>query len=327
MKTFTFEGRRISRIALGTASFGGQKLDVEKSFEVADAAREKGVNVFDTARVYGFNAPCGRQGYSEYLVGRYLRERGCRDEIFLVTKGGHPPVNDRNISRLDRKNLEFDVEKSLEDLNVDSIDLYFLHRDHPQMDLAEVMETLHGFVQKGYVKALGASNWRPNRIAWANEYARTHGLTPFAASQVEWNMARFDDRGNTFDLTQFAMRDRDVEDYRRSGLLVMCYTSQAHGLFSKMQEAGGYDALAAAGGLRKYTDPDNRRRGEAVEALCRKYGISPAALGMAYLTSYDFPVMPIISCSRIEQLLDSLSAPDVELTEEDFHLLLGDYQC
>ncbi len=327
MKTIQFQGRELSAIALGTTAFGS-RYSAEQAAEAIDFVRSQGVNVIDTARVYGYNAPGGGFGYSESIIGQYLAGRKDRESLFLVTKGAHPPMEDRAFNRLTEKDLRFDLEQSLRNLKTDYVDLYFLHRDNPQMDMAEVMGTLHDFVKKGYVRAIGASNWRFSRIMEANAYAADHGLTPFTASQIEWSMAKYDESENPGDKTQFAMKPEEIPLYRESGLLVMCYTSQASGLFSKIIAAGptaaeGYDALKASGGLKKYQDPDNRRRAVAVEQLCAKYNVSPAAIGVAYLTGMGSAVMPILGSSGIAQLADSLSAPDLKLTEEDYRLIEG----
>ncbi len=327
MKTIQFQGRTLSAIALGTTAFG-KHYSAEQAAQAIDYVRSQGVNVIDTARVYGFDAPGGGFGYSESMIGQYLAGRSDRDQLFLVTKGAHPPMEDRAFNRLTEKDLRFDLEESLKNLQTDYVDLYFLHRDNPQMDMAEVMETLHDFVKKGYVRAIGASNWRFKRIMEANAYAAEHGLTPFTASQIEWSMAKYDESDNPGDKTQYAMLPEEIPLYRESGMLVMCYTSQASGLFSKIMAAGataaeGYDVLKANGGLMKYKNPDNRRRAIAVEQLCAKYGVSPAAIGVAYLTGMGSSVMPILGSSRIGQLEDSLSAPDLRLTEEDYRLIEG----
>ena len=105
-------------------------------------------------------------------------------------------------------------------------------------------------------------------------------------------------------------------------MLVMCFTAQAHGLFSRAQTLGGYDKLAEADALGKYKDPANRQRIEAALWLCRKYRVSPAALDVANLTSQDFPVIPVLGCSRLEQMQESLSAPNLTLNAEDYYALL-----
>lgn len=321
MKYWEWQTKRVSRIALGSTNFG-EPMSVEESWRVMDYAREQGVNFFDTARIYGYwYKEGGRNGYCEKVMGDYMTNRGCRNEIYLVTKGAHPPFEDRGVSRLTPQCLREDLEGSLRDLGTDHIDLYFLHRDHPDMDLPAVMETLHAFVKEGKVLALGASNWHYGRIREANEYAEKHALTPFCTSQVEWSMAKLAD-GTAGDKTQVVLTPEEYEAYRKSGLLLMAYTSQAHGLFSKALAAGGYESLAAAGKLGKYKDPANRHRVEAALSLCRKYGVSPAALAVAYITGQGFPAVPILGCSRLEQMKDSLSAADLVLQPEDYKLIL-----
>ncbi|MBQ7916477.1 MAG: aldo/keto reductase [Firmicutes bacterium] len=321
MKNLTLQGRSVSQIALGSTNFG-EPMSIEESWQVMDYARSVGVNMFDTARVYGeWYKNGGRTGYCEKVLGDYMKARGCRDEIFLVTKGAHPPLLDRFQSRLTAECLRSDLEESLVDLGTDHVDLYFLHRDHDTMNMAEVMEQLHEFVQEGKVRAIGASNWRFERIMEANAYAKEHGLTPFTASQIEWSMAKFDESGNS-DATQMALKPAEYEQYKNSGLLLMCFTAQASGLFSKAKNYGGYDELVQAGRLGKYKDPANKQRVEAALELCEKYNVSPAALTISYLTSQGFPVMPILGCSKLSQLQDSLSAPDLAMSAEDYEKIL-----
>ena len=109
----------------------------------------------------------------------------------------------------------------------------------------------------------------------------------------------------------------------------MCFTAQANGLFSKAAAVGGYEALARQeknsgkrGLTGRYQDPDNVRREETARRVCRQYGITPAALTVAYLTSQDFDVVPILGCSRLSQMEDSLSSPDFQLSEQDYREIL-----
>ena len=204
MKQFAWQGRQVSKIALGSTNFG-EPMSISESWRVMDYAREQGINFFDTARIYGYwYQDGGRNGYCEKVIGDYMRSRGCRNEIYLVTKGAHPPFEDRSASRLTPECLREDLEGSLRDLGTDHIDLYFLHRDHPNMDLPAVMETLHDFIKEGKVLSLGASNWHYDRIVEANAYAKKHDLTPFCASQVEWSMAKLAD-GTAGDRTQVVL--------------------------------------------------------------------------------------------------------------------------
>ena len=320
MQHLAFLNREISRVAIGDGAVVKPASEAD-SFRLLDLAFEKGINVIDTARVYGLTTPFGA-GYSEEALGRYFRSRSSRNDWFLVSKGAHPPVSDMTMNRLTRTELTKDLDSSLKALGTDRIDLYFLHRDNEKKDLPELMETLDGFVKSGRVGAIGASNWRLENILKANAYAEAHELTPFSASQIRWNLLKFDDATGP-DPTTKAMREDEVDGYRASSLLVMCYNSQAKGILSRALAAGGYEALKASGGLGSYTDPDNRRRIEAALRLADELGVSPAAVALAYLTSQDFPVMPILGCSTADHLNDALSAPDLKLTDEQLALLDG----
>ena len=151
----------VSIIGMGTAEFGGRHPE-GLARDLLDAYVSLGGNLVDTARVYGdFATP--RNGESEKIVGRWMEDRGNRREIFLSTKGGHPPFHDMHRSRLSPEEIRGDMAASLEDLRTGYVDIYFLHRDDPSRPVGGIMETLHGLVEDGYtpktVKRKSASPW------------------------------------------------------------------------------------------------------------------------------------------------------------------------
>src|SRR5439155_22772323 len=123
-------GRDLSVLVLGTASFQHAPPDV--SLELFDAWRELGGNVVDTGRQYG-NA--------ESIVGRWLRERGCREDVVVVTKGGHYD-EETGRPRVAPGDVDADLEESLAALGVGAGDLYLLHRDDPTRPAGEIVEHL-----------------------------------------------------------------------------------------------------------------------------------------------------------------------------------------
>ena len=134
----------MSKIVMGTDYFG-VNIPEDTAFALLDKYIALGGNTIDTARVYGkAPAPDPDEAYanSEPIVGRWLTSRGCRDKIFLVTKGAHPSMKDMNCRRLDRASIDSDVAMSLHELNTDYIDLYFLHRDDPSRPVEEIIDTL-----------------------------------------------------------------------------------------------------------------------------------------------------------------------------------------
>lgn len=150
-----------SVICLGVAEFGLGITD-DESFAMLDAFATAGGNMADTAHVYAAWLPDG-QGESERALGRWLRSRQPRD-FFVATKGGHPNLADMSIARLAPECIAQDLNESLERLRQDSVDLYWLHRDAPQVAVGEIMDALNEHLRQGCVRALGASNWSVARI-------------------------------------------------------------------------------------------------------------------------------------------------------------------
>ena len=160
--------RKASAIILGSGGLGtGERL--EHTFATLDAYVAIGGNWIDAARIYG-NPP----GDVEKAIGEWLRARRCRDQIILATKGAHPPFQDMHAGRLDRASIRSDLAASLEALDVENVDVYYLHRDDESRPVGEILETLNAFVEEGRVKLLGASNWKTARLREANAVSYTH---------------------------------------------------------------------------------------------------------------------------------------------------------
>ena len=116
---------------------------------------------------------------SEEVIGRYMQERGNREQLVILTKGAHP---DQTGPRVNKKAIQADLSDSLMKLGTDYIDLYALHRDDPSVSVGEIIEVLNEHVRSGVVRAIGVSNWSWQRIKEANEYAAANGLVGFSFS-------------------------------------------------------------------------------------------------------------------------------------------------
>lgn len=293
-------GKAAFPIILGSTAFGMDEL-LDKSFEHMDAYRSFGGNWIDTARVYG-----RMLGDSERAIGAWLRERKCRDEIIIGTKGGHPPFENMHSGRLDRENLRFDMEESLSNLGVSGVDVYYLHRDDVSRPVGDILETLNGFVEEGKTKILGASNWTAARIREANDYARAHGLHGFEANQPMWSLAKCI---KEYDDTLVQMDSELWEMHRQENLMCTPFSSQAKGYFMKL--ANGTLSPKAA---ERYDGDENRAIYARLCALSEETGLSIASLQLAYLTCQEFPVFPIVGASSAAQIYELRAAAEAILT-------------
>ncbi len=301
----------IAKIAMGTTTLvEGKELSL--NFEMLDYYLDCGGNCLDTARRYGF-------GESEKRIGRWMKQRQNRHQIFISTKGAHPIGQDMHVPRLSRADIDQDLEESLTDLGTDYIDLYFLHRDDVNRPVSDIMETLHRHVKSGKIRAIGASNWSVERIEQANRFAKENGMTPFSASQIKWS---FSEPLPPSDDTLEIMDQKVYPWYLKEQMPVFAFSSQAKGYFTR-RNAYGLDKPVSLGQFSwvSLDTPENRRRAARIDKLSRDLGVSIASLVLAYLTNDPLPTIPIIGCGSMDTLRDSLSQPDLILTDEQLRYL------
>jgi aryl-alcohol dehydrogenase-like predicted oxidoreductase len=170
-------GLLTSIVGLGCNNFG-RRLDVDGTRAVVDAAIDDGVTFFDTADIYG-------RGASEEYLGEVLQGR--RDEVVLATKFGMD-MGDGKGPRGGRAYIAEAIDASLRRLRTDVIDFYWYHQPDGVTPIAETLAALHGLVQAGKVRAVGASNFDAGQLDEADAVAREHGFTPFTAVQNEYSL-------------------------------------------------------------------------------------------------------------------------------------------
>lgn len=287
-------GRKLSRICLGCAPYG-TRLSEDEAFEIMDRYYAAGGNVFDSAHLYS-------AGHSEKILGKWVRLRGVREDVFLCTKGGHPDPSNP-IPRINEKELKRDIEQSLERLGLDCVDMYFLHRDDPSKPVEEIMPVLDSFVKSGKAKALGASNWTAERIRQANDFAEKNGLCPFTFTQIMHSGAKINKEG-VADKTLVVMDDNEKRAYLDSDMVIMAYTSQAQGLFSHLQRMGWQELPERL--REQYMNPVTVARAEKILEIARETGLSPTAISLGYLLNDALDSMPIIGAYSLPRLEESL---------------------
>lgn len=319
MQFYQFQGPGHTAFSVSKIVMGGYGMGDEKSPSLScsllDYYISQGGNCIDTARRYGF-------GISEQTIGQWMQQRRNRSHLFLCSKGGHPPKEDIHISRLSRKEIDSDLEESLRDLGTDHIDLYFLHRDDVSRPVSDIMETLDRHIRSGKILAIGASNWSTERIEQANRFALENGLTPFSASQIQYSLAETTPAMLRDDTLQ-TMNPNAYQWYLKEQMPVFSFSSQCGGFFPRYLAHGDRETDPRQHKWAKFLTPQNQQRAARLAQLNRETGYSVSALALAYLTSQQVPVLPIIGCGTLETLQDSLSAPDLILSPEQIAFLEG----
>ena len=313
--TLTNTDLKVSRVCLGTGSLG-KVVPTDESFAIMDAFVERGGTFFDTGHYYANWLP-GEKHTSEKTVGAWLRRIGGKGNLVVATKGAHPEFERLDVPRVTPHDIVADLNSSLDLLCLDTIDLYWLHRDDPGQSVGPIMETLNEQINLGKIRFLGCSNWQPGRIREANAYAYDHQLRPFVASQIFWSLAV--PNPTTVKWDQAAMDDEAEAFYPTAGMSVHAYTSQAKGFFSKAN-AGGVESLKPA--LRQAFENDQSvARLRRAQHLANQLGIPLSAIILAWVTSSPLHGVPLIGSLSIEYLEDSLADCDLDLTADQLEYL------
>jgi len=303
---------RVSQICLGSAEFGST-LTQKEAFNLLDAFVAEGGNFIDTAHVYSDWIP-NTKSTSEKFIGEWVRKSGMRDDVMIATKGAHPLLTSMNVSRLSHEDIEIDVSESLEYLQADVIDLYWLHRDDVAIPVGEIIEALNEQVWLGNIRYFGCSNWTSSRIQEALIYAADKNVDGFVANQPLWSLAVADMKAIP-DHTLVGMDDEGLAFHKRTQMAVIPYTAQAKGFFSKVERSGS--AGLSEGDRKIYFNDVNSRRLLRVQELAKKYAVSVNDIALNYLISQPFTTIPVVGCKTVEQLKSSLKAVDVILTSDE----------
>ena len=315
MEYRTIQGvdKPVSRLLFGTAS--PLFTPGMAQFDLLDAAFAAGINAFDTARVYGL---------AEKSLGLWLRERGNRDQVVILTKGAHPDPDGRK--RVTEKDIREDFAVSSSLLGTDYVDIYLLHRDDPDQDAGVIVEILNAMHAEGKIGAFGGSNWTHERIQEANEYAYRKGLLPFTVSSPHYSLARQREDpwgGGCVSLTgdeSKAARDW----YRANQMPVIAYSSLGRGLLTgKIRSADEPRAaeLLDSFAMKGYGTPDNFRRLARCEELAARKGCGISQLAMAWLYRQPLNTFAVATMSSPKRIQENADALNVELTEAECRYL------
>ena len=311
----------ISKIVLGTSSLHTvwRKLGEEGTFAYIDRYRELGGEIIDTGRTYGGETDQISFGLCESILSRYMKSRRCEGSLRIITKGGFPDLDTRDLHmvrfRMTREAVLGDFYTSYDRLQKGPIDIYLLHRDAPEKPVAYLMDLIHEIAQTGLVRVIGVSNWSLDRILEGNAYARSRGQTEIAVSELMWSYA-YTDVVARRDATLSIMNPALYRQYLEHPIPIISFSSQARGLFSMLYR-GAYRWEEVAEKNSWYAFPENEVRWHKIRTYCDRTGQNPAAVALAYLTSNPVACAPIVGCQTEAELSDSLSDPDLTLTEAE----------
>ncbi|WP_183192904.1 aldo/keto reductase [Brevibacillus nitrificans] len=301
-------GLKVSSVSLGTMAFG-RWIGEKESAEVLDAALDAGINLIDTADVYGRGMDLGnplQTGESEEILGKLLQ--GKRNEIVLATKVNGRVGNGVNDAGLSRYHIIRAVENSLRRLRTDHIDLYQVHRFDPQTPLEETLRALDDLVHQGKVRYIGASNFAAWQLAKAHGVSERLGLHRLESIQPEYSIIS---RQIEQELLPFAESE---------AVGVIVYSPLGRGLLTgkyRQGEAPPQGSRGAAGEQRLLTLLEQERHYQIVEELkplAEERGWTLPQLALAWVLNNPVVTSAILGASRASHVTEAIRALDKPLS-------------
>lgn len=328
-------GLQVSALCLGTMTFGEQN-DQHQAFALLDQAIAGGINFLDTAEMYPIPPSAEKMGQTEALLGRWLDQRGCRDQVVIASKVSGPgrdwlPYIRGGDNHLDRVGIHAAIDASLRRLRTDCIDLYQLHwperrtnyfghlgytwDDEPEaVTLLETLEVLDDLVRAGKVRQIGVSNETP----W--------GVMRLLALSEQHRLARIVSIQNPYSLLNRSYEIGLAEIGQREGVGLLAYSPLGFGVLSGKYLGGAQPAdarLTRWPGYDRYSNPQAQKATHDYVTLARDSGLDPAQMALAYVTSRPFVTSNVIGATSTTQLASNLASIDLALSAE----LIGEIEA
>jgi aryl-alcohol dehydrogenase-like predicted oxidoreductase len=301
-----------SGLEVGPLAFGGNVFgwtaDEPMSFKLLDAFVASGLNLIDTADVYSKWVPGHVGGESETIIGNWLAKRGGRDKVILATKlGMEMGPGEQGLSKA---YILRAVDRSLARLKTQYIDLYQSHRDDTQTPLEETLDAFASLIRAGKVRAIGASNYKADRLAEALKISARDGLPRYETLQPWYNL---------YDRADF---EGELADFcRRENIGVISYFSLASGfLTGKYRSPKDLAGRARASRVKDMLNERGSRILKALDTVAKEIHATPAQVSLAWLVAKGITA-PIASATNLEQFQELVKATSLSLTPDVVRLL------
>jgi aryl-alcohol dehydrogenase-like predicted oxidoreductase len=243
------------------------------------------------------------------LLGQWLRARGVRDEAVVLVKGGHTPYCYPDA-------ITEQLHESLDRLQLESADIYVMHRDNPDVPVEEFVDVLNEHKDAGRIGAFGGSNWSLKRAAAANDYAVRNGKVGFSIVNNNLSLARM--IAPVWGGCIAASDPDSIAWLKNNQLALLAWSSQARGFFTDRSGPDKHDDVDLE---RCWYSKDNFRRKDRATELARKKGVLPIAIAAAYVLNQKFQTFALIGPRTLRELRTSMPAMNIELTEDEMNWL------
>ncbi|MBO6918408.1 MAG: aldo/keto reductase [Rhizobiaceae bacterium] len=283
----TRNGASLSRLTFGTMQFGGN-ADLEQSKLMYEAARDEGINHFDTA--VGYNG-----GASEKILGTFIKQD--RDDVFIATKVGY-------VGGASKSNIQKHFDICKQQLNEDAVDLLYMHRFDNDTPLEETFETLAELQASGQIRYIGVSNYAAWQIMKAQDIAKSLS-TKIDVVQPMYSLVK---RQAEVEIIPVCM-DQNIQ--------LVPYSPLGAGLLTGKYATGGTGRLTEDARYKaRYDQSWMHETAAELSLMAARLQTNPATLAVAWVKAHQAHPSPIISARSVLQLLPSLKAENYPISEE-----------
>ena len=297
----------LSRVVMGCDN----QASMTHSSVMFDQFFEAGGNVFDTAYIYGGGRP-------ESYLGQWIKNRNVRDEVALIGKGAHTPLNYP-------EHIGTQLNTSLDRLQTDHIDLYFLHRDNLDVRVGEWVDALNEQQDEGKIKIFGGSNWSLERLKAANEYAQKTQKSAFSIVSNQFSLARM--LSPVWAGCISANDEQFIEFLTENQIPLFPWSSQARGFFTaradqiREQDSSSVNRFGLQPSddemVRCWFSDENFERRTRAHALAAKHGVDPINIALAFVLNQAFPTFPLIGPRIMSETTSCLTSLSVALDRSE----------
>lgn len=321
----TIDGKEVSKICLGTMTWGQQNTEAE-AHEQISYALDHGINMLDAAEMYPVPPRAETQGRTEEYIGTWFKKTGLRDKYILATKAAGPNPEFhylRGGPRFTREQLMEAVDGSLRRLQTDCIDLYqlhwpdrytnffgqrgYFHREQPETPIDETLRALQELVAAGKIKTIGLSNETPWGTMTFLELADREGLPRVESIQNPYGLLN-----RTYEIAM-------AEVSHREDVGLLAYSPLGMGLLTGKYRHGDKPEGSRMAVFERFTRYDGAETLEATEQylqLADEHGLNPTHMALAFVNTRPFVLSNIIGATTMEQLKMNIDSLDVNLSKD-----------
>lgn len=294
-------GMKISAVSLGGwINFGEGKVEQDAARRVVETAYESGINFFDLADVYG-------KGEAEKQMGAVLKQYP-RHTLVISSKVYWPMSDDINDRGLSRKHIMESIDKSLDRLGIDYLDIYFCHRADTETPIIETAHAMHDLVEQGKIMYWGTSEWKAAQIVEAYEICMRYGWHPPQTEQPQYSM-----------LYRNPVESQILPATLPRGIGLVAFSPLGQGMLTGKYDNGIPEGTRFARedwAKQRFVNDANMEKVRNLKPIADELGLTRAQLALAWVLAHEGISSVIIGATRAEQVEDNIRAAEVALSPE-----------